>query len=44
VVDYPNMTGGPNIEKLVGARMTQRNWRVFASLAEKAAALAASRS
>ena len=29
-----------NIEKLTGAKMTERNWRVFANLAEKAAALA----
>ena len=28
------------IEKALGARMTQRNWKVFAGLAEKAAALA----
>jgi uncharacterized protein (DUF1697 family) len=28
-----------NIEKLIGARMTERNWRVFANLAAKAAAL-----
>jgi uncharacterized protein (DUF1697 family) len=41
VVDYPTMTNGPNVEKLVGARMTQRNWRVFENLAGKAAALAA---
>jgi uncharacterized protein (DUF1697 family) len=44
VVDYPKMTGGLNVEKLIGARMTQRNWRVFAKLAEKAAALAQTRS
>jgi uncharacterized protein (DUF1697 family) len=31
---------GVNVEKMVGARMTERNWRVFANLAEKAAALA----
>jgi len=29
-----------NVEKILGARMTERNWRVFANLAEKAAALA----
>jgi uncharacterized protein (DUF1697 family) len=29
-----------NVEKLIGAKMTERNWRVFANLAEKAAALA----
>jgi uncharacterized protein (DUF1697 family) len=40
VVDYPEPAGGLAVEKIVGARMTQRNWRVFASLAEKAAALA----
>ncbi len=28
------------IEKALGARMTQRNWKVFAGLAEKAASLA----
>jgi uncharacterized protein (DUF1697 family) len=28
-----------NVEKLLGARMTERNWRVFAKLAEKAQAL-----
>ena len=28
-----------NVEKLLGARMTERNWRVFANLAAKAAAL-----
>jgi uncharacterized protein (DUF1697 family) len=40
VVDYPQPTaGGFAVEKIVGARMTQRNWRVFANLAEKAAAL-----
>jgi uncharacterized protein (DUF1697 family) len=42
IVDYPaGISGGRlDIEKLVGARMTMRNWRVFAALAEKAAALA----
>lgn len=41
VVDYPDGPVGPrlDIEKRIGARMTMRNWRVFASLAEKAAAL-----
>ncbi len=29
-----------NVEKVIGARMTERNWRVFANLAGKAAALA----
>jgi uncharacterized protein (DUF1697 family) len=41
VVDYPDgVVAGLNVEKLVGARMTQRNWRVFANLANKAAELA----
>jgi uncharacterized protein (DUF1697 family) len=40
VVDYKDqISGGIAVEKLVGARMTQRNWRVFAGLAQKAAAL-----
>lgn len=45
VVAYPSggasgmATSKLNIEKLLGARMTQRNWRVFAGLAEKAAGL-----
>ncbi len=40
VVDYPGgVASGFDIEKRIGARMTQRNWRVFAALAEKAAAL-----
>jgi uncharacterized protein (DUF1697 family) len=40
IVDYPGgIAGGLNVEKLAGARMTMRNWRVFATLAEKAAAL-----
>jgi uncharacterized protein (DUF1697 family) len=40
VVDYPGgVASGFDVEKRIGARMTQRNWRVFASLAEKAAAL-----
>jgi uncharacterized protein (DUF1697 family) len=40
VVDYPDGdASGLDFEKRVGARMTQRNWRVFAKLAEKAAAL-----
>jgi uncharacterized protein (DUF1697 family) len=29
-----------NVEKFAGAKMTERNWRVFKSLAEKATALA----
>lgn len=42
VVTYPKgiTTSKLHIEKALGARMTQRNWKVFASLAEKAAALA----
>jgi uncharacterized protein (DUF1697 family) len=42
IVDYPqNISGNRlDIEKRIGARMTMRNWRVFATLAEKAAALA----
>jgi hypothetical protein len=32
--------GGFNVEKVVGATMTERNWRVFKGLAEKATALA----
>ena len=42
IVAYPAGLNAPipPIEKLLGAHMTQRNWRVFASLAEKAAALA----
>jgi uncharacterized protein (DUF1697 family) len=28
-----------NVEKILGVRMTERNWRVFAKLAEKAQAL-----
>ncbi|MDB5541203.1 MAG: hypothetical protein JWQ89_2930, partial [Devosia sp.] len=42
VVVYPAgiSTSRLNIEKRLGATMTQRNWRVFAGLAEKAAALA----
>ena len=41
VVDYPQGDATPqiDIEKRIGARMTQRNWRVFATLAERAAAL-----
>ncbi|WP_423065627.1 DUF1697 domain-containing protein [Devosia sp. CN2-171] len=41
VVAYPRgiTTSRLQIEKALGARMTQRNWKVFASLAEKAAAL-----
>lgn len=46
IADYPPELGNTqfDIEKLLGARMTQRNWRVFAGLAEKAAALAKTRS
>lgn len=42
VVEYPaGMTGSKlRIERMLGTTMTQRNWRVFAGLAEKAAALA----
>ena len=42
IVAYPVGISGSklNIEKVLGARMTQRNWKVFAGLAEKAAALA----
>lgn len=42
VVAYPKgiSTSKLNIEKRLGARMTQRNWTVFAGLAEKSAALA----
>lgn len=42
VVAYPKgiSTSKLNIEKALGARMTMRNWRVFAGLAEKVAALA----
>jgi hypothetical protein len=31
--------GGFNVERIIGARMTERNWRVFKGLAEKATAL-----
>lgn len=42
VVAYPRgiSTSKLQIEKTLRARMTQRNWKVFASLAEKAAKLA----
>lgn len=41
VVDYPaGISSRLNIEKRLGATMTMRNWRVFAALTEKAAALA----
>lgn len=41
VVDYPRPDqAGIDIEKMAGARMTQRNWRVFANLAARATALA----
>ncbi|HEY9012843.1 MAG TPA: DUF1697 domain-containing protein [Devosia sp.] len=40
VVEYQTIAGSKlRIEKMLGATMTQRNWRVFAGLAEKAAAL-----
>lgn len=40
VVEYQAIAGSKlRIEKMLGATMTQRNWRVFAALAEKAAAL-----
>ena len=42
IVAYPVGISGSKlkIEKALGARMTQRNWTVFAALAAKAAALA----
>lgn len=41
IVAYPAKLSGSKlkIEKALGARMTQRNWTVFAALAGKAAAL-----
>lgn len=41
VVDYPDglMASKLRIEKLLGVTMTQRNWKVWAGLAEKAAQL-----
>ena len=41
IVAYPKgiSTSKLQIEKALGARMTQRNWKVFAGLAEKAAVL-----
>jgi len=41
IVAYPVGISGSklNVEKLLGARMTMRNWRVFAGLSEKLAAL-----
>ena len=40
VVAYPESGSSKlNVEKRLGARMTQRNWKVFAGLAEKAAGL-----
>ena len=40
VVAYTAITGSKlRIEKSLGVTMTQRNWKVFAGLAEKAAAL-----
>jgi len=43
IIDYPEAAGAMAVERLVGKRMTQRNWRVFASLADKAAAMAEAR-
>lgn len=42
IVAYPKgiSTSKLQIEKALGARMTQRNWKVFAGLADKGAALA----
>ncbi|WP_055047168.1 DUF1697 domain-containing protein [Devosia sp. A16] len=42
IVAYPKgiSTSKLQIEKALGARMTQRNWRVFAGLADKGTALA----
>jgi uncharacterized protein (DUF1697 family) len=42
IVAYPKgiSTTKLNIEKRLGARMTQRNWKVFAGLAAKGSALA----
>ena len=42
IVAYPKgiSTSKLQVEKSLGARMTQRNWKVFAALAESAAALA----
>jgi uncharacterized protein (DUF1697 family) len=44
IVAYPKGISGSKlqIEKALGARMTQRNWKVFAGLADKAAVLAKS--
>ena len=40
IVEYPGLTGSKlKIEKTLGVTMTQRNWRVFSGLAEKAAGL-----
>ena len=40
VVEYQAITGSKlKIEKTLGVTMTQRNWRVFAGLAQKAAML-----
>ena len=41
IVAYPAKLSGSKlkVEKALGARMTQRNWTVFAALAAKAAAL-----
>lgn len=44
IVEYQAITGSKlKIEKSLGVTMTQRNWKVFAGLAEKAAALAKQR-
>lgn len=40
VIAYESEVSKLRIEKALGVTMTQRNWRVFAGLAEKAAALA----
>jgi len=41
VVDYPDPAAASRLtlEKLLGARMTQRNWKVFSGLAERAAGI-----
>jgi len=35
-VGASGVVGQFNVEKIIGAKMTERNWRVFAKLAEKA--------
>ena len=42
-VGREGLVGKFDVEKIIGAKMTERNWRVFAKLAEKAAALAKKR-